>query len=142
MTVQDQRVEALLALIEEKKAKIAEKDISAKFITKKILSYEGLTYNFNTMSKSDIVILIGKLNAVVKGIKMYDEDLFEHAVIEGHAIQDWLTDLTTMLNTIVVRDEKKLLKTLESKLDGFFSEQKKQELELNEIEKFLKGEVK
>lgn len=139
MTNQDQRVEALLKLIEEKKASIAEKDVSVKFLTKKILTFEGHTSNFNVMSKEAIVILIGKLNSVINAIKSYDEDLFEYAIIDGHHVEDWIHDLKAQLNSLIIKEEKRILKTLESKLDSFFSEQKKQQMELDEIESFLKG---
>lgn len=139
MVNNDARIEALKKVIEEKKNIIAEKDHPVKFITKKILSFDGVVYNFNVLSKADIAVLIGKLMGIGRGLDSYDEDLFEYAIIDGHHISEWVSDLNTQIQNIFVKEEKKTLKALEAKLDTFFSEDKKVQMELDEIELLLKG---
>lgn len=139
MVNNDARIEALKKIIEEKKANIAEKDQPVKFITKKILNFEGVVHNFNVLAKSDIAVLIGKLMGIGHGLSTYDEDLFEYAIIDGHHISDWVSDLNAQIQSIIVKEEKKTLKALEAKLDTYFSEDKKVQMELDEIESLLKS---
>jgi len=58
-------------------------------------------------------------------------------MISGYIIDEWMTDIKCKLENLNQRTKQNKLKQLESKLTKMLSEEKKTELEIDEIEKLL-----
>lgn len=131
----DEKILQLKKQIEEKKAKVGK---AQKFtpITNCIINFEGVTYNLNIFnSKEQIIPLLVKLNALV--ISADELNLLDQYFISGYNVQDWTKDLIAKLEFVDRKQEESKLKLMESKLDQLLSNDKKIELELNEIESML-----
>jgi hypothetical protein len=127
----DDKILLLKKQIEEKKAKIGK---SQRFTpaTNCILNFEGNNYNLNVLNTRDQVIpLLVKLNAYA--ISAEELGLSEQYSISGYNIEDWVEDLKLRLDFIGVKEEVAKLKAMEAKLDQLLSNDKKIELELEEI---------
>lgn len=57
--------------------------------------------------------------------------------LDGFSLNDWMTDINNKLSIKNRKSEEEKLKKLESKLESMLSEDKKIELELNEISKMI-----
>lgn len=93
-------------------------------------------YNINTLTKDKIIELMIKLNMYI--ISAQDLDLLEECVISGYKPTEWISDLKAKLLILSQKAEENKLKQMEAKLDKLLSNDKKVELELNEIENLLK----
>jgi hypothetical protein len=67
-----------------------------------------------------------------------DLKLDEDYIISGYKPDEWITDMKAKLDILSKKDEERKLKAMEEKLDKLLSDEKKTELELNEIAEFLK----
>jgi hypothetical protein len=132
----DEKILLLKKQIEEKKIKIGK---IQKFVptTNCIFNLDGINYNLNVLNaREQIIPLLVKLNAYFKSA--VDLELSEQYVISGYKVVDWISDLRQRLEYIGVKEEMLKLKTMETKLDQLLSDDKKVELELNDIEGMLK----
>jgi hypothetical protein len=132
----DEKILLLKKQIEEKKIKIGK---IQKFVptTNCIFNLDGINYNLNVLNaREQIIPLLVKLNAYFKSA--VDLELSEQYVISGYKVVDWISDLRQRLEYIGVKEEMLKLKTMEIKLDQLLSDDKKVELELNDIEGMLK----
>lgn len=131
----DKRILALREKIAEKKEEIKK---VGRFnpITNCSLEILGVRFNLNVLDKEQAALLLIQLNAY----QMSAEDLgFEDELtISGYPLNDWISDVESKLETLFVRDEERKLKVMEAKLEKLLSEEKKVELELDDIESFLK----
>ena len=75
-----------------------------------------------------------KLNAY----SMSADNLKIDLVISGYGVNEWLADISGKLSVITDKKKRDELKALESKLDKMLSDEKKTELELDEIAALLK----
>ena len=104
---------------------------SKKFtpLTNCVLDLEGQKYNLNVLQFNDLQLLLVRLNMYLMSAK----DLGISLEISGYNIAEWITD------TAIFEYKKKEaeLKILETKLDKMLSDEKKTELELNEIAALL-----
>lgn len=64
-------------------------------------------------------------------------DLLNTYNISGYNVADWITDLQSKLSFISRKDEEAKLKAMEATLDKLLSDDKKVELEIDEIESIL-----
>jgi hypothetical protein len=132
----DSRIIKLKEEIQKKKEDFKE---AKKFnpITNCILLIDGQTININVCDINMSYHVLVKLNSYLISAR----DLkIEPAQLEynGFCITDWITDVRNRLEFLQVKEETKKLKTMEEKLNDLLSEQKKTELEINEIEALLK----
>ena len=65
------------------------------------------------------------------------ENLNIDFVISGYSIDDWITDIKNKFDITKTKAEIYNLKTMESKLDELLSEDKKAELEIDDIAALL-----
>lgn len=105
-------------------------------VTNCSLELNGERYNINTLTKDKIIELMIKLNMYIISAK--DLELLEDCIISGYKPIEWITDLKAKLLILTQKTEENKLKQMESKLDKLLSDDKKVELELNEIENMLK----
>jgi hypothetical protein len=126
----------------ELKQQIAEKKVKLEGInrfapvTNCSLELDGQRYNLNTLQKDQLIQLMIKVNLYLISAK--DLELDGEYVISGYKPIEWISDMKIKLNIISKKDEERKLKAMEEKLDKLLSDEKKTELELNEIAEFLK----
>ena len=131
-TKNDERVLQLKKLIEEKRSELS----TQRFVpmTNCVLDMEDKKYNLNALQENELRFLMIKLNAYA----MSAENLKEEFVISGYDVNAWLADISGKLAVITDKKKRDELKTLEAKLDKMLSDEKKTELELDEIAALLK----
>lgn len=131
----DTRIMELKAGIEKKKVLIKGNE---KFnpITNCIIIIEGNSYNINVLDVVDLIFLLGKINNYSQTVKSLN--LIGCDVICGFKAEDWEADIIAKIRATKVKQEIIALKQMETKLTQLLSEQKKTELELDDIENMLK----
>jgi hypothetical protein len=129
----DSKIMELKKQIEEKKAKINK---SQKFtpITNCSIEVDGVRHNLQVLSKEQLISLMVKLNAYAISAK----DLGVEYIVSGYIVSDWIIDIKAKLDFVSRKEEENKLKVMESKLDQLLSNEKKVELELDEIASLLK----
>ena len=132
MSKNDERVLQLKKLIETKKAEL----FIQKFVpmTNCVLDLEDKKYNLNVLQEKELEFLMVKLNAYAMSADNLKIDL----VISGYGVNEWLADISGKLAVITDKKKRDELKALEAKLDKMLSDEKKTELELDEIAALLK----
>ena len=135
MSKNDDRILELKKQIETKKKAIAEKN--TRFIpeTNCILNLDGVTSNLNVCGKDELIFLLIKLNSYLMSVENLGINNFE---ISGYSVNLWLKDIRNKLKVIGLKREESDLKRMENKLDKLLSEDKKTELEIDEIAELLK----
>lgn len=129
--------------IMELKQQIAEKKVKLEGIgrfapiTNCSLELDGQRYNLNTLQKEQLIQLMVKVNLYLMSAK--DLKLYEDYIVSGYKPEEWITDMKVKLDIMSKKDEERKLKVMEEKLDRMLSDEKKTELELNDIEALLKG---
>jgi hypothetical protein len=131
----DQKILGLKKQIEEKKKLLVK---SQKFtpITNCSIEIDGVRSNIQVLSKEQLVGLLVRLNAYKTSAK--ELGVLENYIISSFNVEDWITDLKSKLEFTNRKDEEAKLKAMETKLDYLLSNEKKVELEIDEIESMLK----
>ncbi len=129
----------ILKLKEEvKKQKEAIKKIKPFVpVTNCSLDLYGTRYNLHTLNKETLVTLMVRLNAYK--LSAEDLDLSNEFKISGFSTEDWLADLKAKFLLIGKKEEEDRLKKLEDKLHKLLSEDKKVELEIDDLTKEVYG---
>ena len=107
-------------------------------VTNCSLELYGTRFNLHTLNKETIVTIMVRLNAY----KMSAEDLglSKEFKISGFSADEWISDLKTKYLLIGKKEEEEKLKKLETKLHNLLSNDKKVELEIDDISKEIYGE--
>jgi len=129
----DKKIMELKKQIEEKKNKVSK---SQKFspTTNCSIEVDGIRHNIQVLTKEQLIALMVKLNAYAMSAK----DLEVEYVVSGFNVSDWIQDIKSKLDYVSRKEEENKLRIMESKLDQLLSNEKKVELELDEIALFLK----
>ena len=132
MSKNDERVLQLKKLIEAKKSELS----TQRFVpmTNCVLDMEDKKYNLNVLQEKELEFLMVKLNTYAMSADNLKIDL----VISGYGVNEWLADISGKLAVITDKKKRDELKALEAKLDKMLSDEKKTELELDEIAALLK----
>lgn len=131
----DDRILELKKQIDEKKRLLAEKRVRFSPETNCILDLDGSKYNLNVCGDDVLTMLMVKLNMYV----MSADDLgILVPEISGYSVEMWITDIKNKLAVSGVKREENALKQMEAKLDKLLSDDKKTELEIDEIAALLK----
>lgn len=127
----------ILELREKIAAKKEELGKSERFspITNCSLEIDGVRYNINTLNKYQLTTLLVKVNSYLISAKDLELEAFP---LSGFPITAWIADIKSKLAVINQKEEEKKLKVMEAKLEQLLSQEKKVELELDDIESFLK----
>ena len=129
----DERVLQLKKIIEDKKSELkAVKRFTP--LTNCVLDLDGQKYNLNVLQLADLQLLLVKLNMYL----MSANSLGINLEIAGYNIAEWMVDIKSKIEIFEYVKKKSELKTLETKLDNMLSDEKKTELELDEIAALLK----
>ena len=131
-TKNDERVLQLKQIIDKKKTELKG---SKKFtpLTNCVLDLEGQKYNLNVLQFDDLQLLLVRLNMYLLSAK----DLGISLKVSGYNIAEWITDIRCKIEIFEYKNKEAELKALESKLDKMLSDEKKTELELDEIAALL-----
>jgi len=129
----DQKIMELKKQIEVKKNKVGK---SQKFspITNCSIEVDGERSNIQVLTKEKLISLMVKLNSYSISAK----DLEVEYIISGYNVVDWIQDIKSKLDFVSRKEEENKLKFMESKLHELLSNEKKVELEIDEIASFLK----
>ena len=131
-TKNDERVLQLKKIIDEKKSELkAVKRFTP--LTNCVLNLDNQSYNLNVLQLDDLKLLLVKLNMYL----MSANDLDMGLDISGYNIAEWISDVKYKIEILERKKKESELKVLEAKLDKMLSDEKKTELELNEIAAFL-----
>lgn len=126
-TKNDERVLQLKQVIDKKRSEL--KELRFIPITNCVLDLEGHKYNLNVLQFDDLQLLYVRLNMYLVSAK----NLGINLKISGYSLEDWIADIKSKLEVFEYKKKEAELKTLEAKLDKMLSDEKKTELELDEI---------
>lgn len=131
-TKNDERVLQLKQVIDKKKSELKG---SKRFtpLTNCVLDLEEQKYNLNVLQLDDLQFLLVKLNMYLMSAK----NLGICLEISGYNIEEWITDIKCKIEIFEYKKEEAELKALEVKLDKMLSNEKRTELELDEITTLL-----
>ena len=128
MSKNDDRILELKKQIEVKKKSISEKKI--RFIPE-----TNCVLNMDVCSDDALLLLLIRLNSYLMSAKDLNMADFE---ISGYSVTAWIKDIKSKLDVSGLKKEESDLKKMESKLDKLLSNDKKIELEIDEIVALLK----
>ena len=132
MSKNDERVLQLKKIIDDKKAELkAVKRFTP--LTNCVLDLDGQKYNLNVLHMADLQLLLVKLNMYL----MSANSLAINLEIAGYNIAEWIADIKSKIEIFEYKKKESELKALEAKLDKMLSDEKKTELELDEIAALL-----
>ena len=136
MSKNDDRILELKKQIETKKKSISEKKVRFIPETNCVLNMDGMTINLNVCSDDALLLLLLiRLNSYLMSAKDLNMADFE---ISGYSVAAWIKDIKSKLEVSGLKKEESDLKKMESKLDKLLSDDKKTELEIDEIAALLK----
>lgn len=135
MSKNDDRILELKKQIEDKRKVISEKKIRFVPETNCVLNMDGMTINLNVCSDDALMLLLIRLNSYFMSAIDLGMSDFE---ISGYSVTAWIKDIKSKLEVSSLKKEEADLKKMESKLDKLLSDDKKTELEIDEIANLLK----
>lgn len=132
-----QNDEKILKLKEQIAQKKKQLDKSKRFtpVTNCSIELDGVRSNIQVLTRDQLVFLLVKLNGYLMSAKALEISDFS---IGGYRVDEWMTDIQLRIDILNRKDDENKLKDMESKLDRLLSNEKKTELEINEIEDLLK----
>lgn len=135
MSKNDDRILELKKQIEVKKKSLSDKKVRFTPETNCVLELDGNRYNLNVCADDLLTMLMIKLNTYVISANDLNIPVPE---ISGYSIDMWISDIKSKLAASALKREENNLKKMETKLDKLLSEDKKAELEIDEIATLLK----
>ena len=96
---------------------------------------DGMTINLNVCSDDALMLLLIRLNSYFMSAVDLGMSDFE---ISGYSVTAWIKDIKSKLEVSSLKKEEADLKKMGSKLDKLLSDDKKTELEIDEIANLLK----
>lgn len=135
MAKNDSRIMELKSQIETKRKLLKD---APKFSPETNCSIEldGTRYNLHAADKSDLIFLLCKLHTLQQAAQFYAYS--DELMISGYPAKIWINDIRSRLKSMDHNREMKKLAFLESKLNALLSDDKKTELEIDNIASMLK----
>ncbi|MGL5150022.1 MAG: hypothetical protein ACRC7N_05520 [Clostridium sp.] len=133
-SVNDNKILKLKEEIKKKKEEIS-KTKTLKYVTNGVITLDGEVYNLNVKPTNDLLLLLSKLAAYKNSVIEFD---LGELIIGGYTISEWIEDIVARIKFNKVKEEETKLKSMEQLLDRRLSEEKKIEIELDEIANMLK----
>ena len=131
----DDRILELKKQIDAKKKSISERKIRFSPETNCVLNMDGMTININVCSDDVLLLLLIRLNSYLMSAVDLGMNDFE---ISGYSVTAWINDIKSKLDVSGLMKEEYDLKRMESRLNKLLSDNKKTELEIDEIAALLK----
>lgn len=135
MSKNDDRILELKKQIETKKQDLSKRKARFTPETNCVLDLDGNKHNLNVMGAEELTLLVIKLNMFIMSA---DSLKLPHPIISGCVTDLWISDIRNKLEALSAKREELELKQMESRLDKMLSDDKKTELELEEIASLLK----
>lgn len=134
MSKNDDKILLLKKQIEAKKEELGK---PARFapITSCSVELDGTRYNLHAASKEQLIFLLCKMDLLTAAAENVGYP--GQCMVSGFSTVDWATDIQNKLLSIGWKDMEANLKAMEAKLDKLLSEDKKTELELEQIAALL-----
>lgn len=105
-------------------------------ITNCSIELDGQRYNIHTLTEETGLLLLLKLNSLYQSAVQLG---YTEVRISGYLLSDWITDLQNKLTVLNRKVDEKKLVDMEAKLTSLLSQDKKVELELQNIIGELNG---
>ena len=134
MSKNDDRILELKKQIDTKKKSISERKIRFSPETNCVLNMDGMAININVCSDDVLLLLLIRLNSYLMSAVDLGMNDFE---ISGYSVIAWIKDIKCKLDISGLKKEESDLKRMENKLDKLLSDDKKTELEIDEIAAML-----
>lgn len=132
-TKNDERVLQLKEIIDKKRAELKAVNRFVP-VTNCVLDLDNQKYNLNVLQLNDLKLLLVKLNMYFMSAKNLGIIELE---LSGYNVAEWMTDIKSKIEIFEHKAKEAELKALEAKLDKMLSDEKKTELELDEIAALL-----
>jgi len=131
----DTKIMVLRGQIEDKKKQLSK---AQKFtpVTNCSIELDTVRSNIQVLTKDQLISLMVKLKSYMMAAE--ELDVLDSYFISGFKVEEWIADIKSKLEIVCRREEENKLKTMENKLHLLLSNEKKVELEIDEIESMLK----
>lgn len=129
----DERIMQLKQQIDIKRKELANQTNRFVPITNCLMVIDKVTYNLHVDSSE---LLLIKVNTMAMSAKDLGLDISK-IMISGYSLEDWINDIKNNLKIQNYKNEKKNLEQLEKKLDALLSDDKRTELEIDNIAALL-----
>lgn len=135
MNNNDNKILELRTKIDEMEKSISSSIKRFNPITNCILDIEDKRYNIHTLTKDELILLSIKINCY----KISANDIgYKDVNICGFSLDDWLKDIRSKLEFLLMKEKTKKLKECEHQLSLLLSKEKQTELKVGQIEDLLK----
>ncbi len=140
----DARILALKKLIEEKREKLCDSGDISSVVTFKpetncLFVWNNEKKNIRVLREDELPLFISLFHSLLVSAEAQDLPLAS-VKMDGNPVQGLLKDCKTRYTMLIKAEELRDLQRAEAKLDKLLSEDKKTELELDDLEGFLKGD--
>lgn len=129
----DERIMQLKQQIETKRKELANQNNRFTPVTNCMLLLDNVTYNLHLEVSEWLLI---KVNMIAMSAKDLGMDISQ-VEISGYKLTDWLEDIGNKLKVQKYKEEKRKLEKLEKQLDSLLSDDKRTELEIDNIAALL-----
>lgn len=129
----DERIMQLKQQIETKRKELANQSDRFTPVTNCLLVIDKVTYNLHVESSE---LLLIKVNMMAMSARDLGLDISK-VIISGYSLADWLDDIKNYMKVQSYKDEKRKLNQLEKQLDALLSDDKRTELEIDNIAAML-----
>ncbi|ALA13063.1 hypothetical protein TSARBOMBA_224 [Bacillus phage TsarBomba] len=135
----DARILALKKLIEEKREKLGDWNEILKTETNCVFIWNNEKKNIRVLREDELPFFISLFHSLIVSAETQDLPLAS-VKMSGNSVQGMLNDCKARFTQLTKAEELRDLQRAEAKLDKLLSEDKKTELELDDLEGMLKGD--
>ena len=135
-TKNDEMILQLKKKVEEQKAELAKFPRTLQAETSTVLRQDVDNLNLRVMSVEQLKLLKVKLHTYTMAAADLEIGIDE-VVISGYSIDKWMHDIDTQISVLTRAEKEKKLKETEATLNRMLSDDKRTELELQELAKLL-----
>lgn len=100
-------------------------------VTNCSIELDGMRYNIQVLDKEQLISMLVRLNSY--RLSAVDLGVLSEYKISGFTLDNWLKDLNAKLMNVNRKVEENRLKVMEDRLHNLLSNEKKIELEIDEI---------
>lgn len=134
MSKNDDRIMLLKKQIEEKKVALMAAKSNEPYKTTCVIDLDGNKINIHVLKTNELAMLLVKLNVYRMSAENLGMQLF---AISGCDVNMWIDDVKKRIAMLKSKETEKELRAAEDKLNALLSEDKKTELEIDNIEALL-----
>lgn len=135
-TKNDEMILQLKKKVEEQKAELAKLPRTLQSETSTVFRTDAENLNLRVMSVEQLKLLKVKLHAYA--MSAIDLEIgIDEVVVSGFSIDKWMHDIDMQISVLTRAEKEKKLKETEATLNRLLSDDKRTELELQELAKML-----